>query len=286
LRVCRVLTDGGPRLGVAVDGAIFLPAMDVVSDCGIRTLVEDPERLAALSALAQNASAPADRIAIAGAKLLAPVADPGKVVAIGLNYVDHAAESRLDPPAEPLVLAKFPSSIIGHGEEIRAAAVVTAAVDFEAELAVVIGRPARNVTEDDALEHVFGYTCLNDVSARDLQFRDGQWVRAKSLDTFCPIGPWIVTADEIADPQALAIRCIVSGEMLQQASTADMIFGVATLISRLSHWFTLEPGDVIATGTPPGVGFFRSPRRLLVDGDEVVVEIDGVGRLANSVVIT
>ena len=186
-------------------------------------------------------------------------------------------------PAEPLVFAKFPSSIVGPGEAIAFDRGLTDAVDFEAELGAVIGRRARDVRVEDALDHVFGYTCLDDVSARDLQFSDGQWVRAKSLDTFCPIGPWVVTADDVPDPQRLAISCTVSGEVLQSASTGDMIFGVAELIARLSRSFTLEPGDLIATGTPPGVGWFRTPRRLLRDGDEVVVEIGGVGRLSNPV---
>ena len=217
--------------------------------------------------------------------LLAPIDDPRKVVAIGLNYVDHAAEVTMDLPKDPLVFAKFPSSIVGPGDDIRWSRSVTDAVDYEAELAVVIGRPARDVAVEDALDHVFGYTCLNDVSARDLQFGDGQWVRGKSLDTFCPIGPWIVTADEIPDPQALAIRCRVGDELLQDGTTADMIFGVAELISRLSRAFTLDPGDVIATGTPPGVGWARDPKRLLRDGETVVVEIEGIGALENRTVV-
>ncbi len=146
---------------------------------------------------------------------------------------------------------------------------------------MVIGRTARRVSQADALDYVLGYTCLNDVSARDLQFGDGQWVRGKSLDTFCPMGPVLVTADEIPDPQALAISCRVDGEILQEASTADMFFGVAEIISHCSQAFTLEPGDVIATGTPGGVGIFRDPPILLGDGDEVVVEIEGIGRLRN-----
>ena len=216
---------------------------------------------------------------------LAPIDDPSKVVAIGLNYVDHAAEVTMDLPKDPLVFAKFPSSIVGPGDDIRWSRSVTDAVDYEAELAVVIGRPARDVAVEDALDHVFGYTCLNDVSARDLQFGDGQWVRGKSLDTFCPIGPWIVTGDEIPDPQALAIRCRVGDEVLQDGTTADMIFGVAELISRLSRAFTLDAGDVIATGTPPGVGWARDPKRLLRDDETVVVEIEGIGVLENRTVV-
>lgn len=219
-------------------------------------------------------------------RLLAPIPRTGKVVAIGLNYADHASEGQLAVPSEPLVLAKFPSSIIGPDEPIRWNRAVSDAVDIEAELAAIIGLSARNVSRDRALDYVIGYTCLNDVTARDLQFRDGQWVRGKSLDTFCPIGPWIVTTDELADPQVLGIRSWVSGRPLQDGSTGDMLFSVAEIIARLSRVMTLEPGDVIATGTPPGVGWFRDPRQLLADGDEVIIEIDGIGRLRNPVIVS
>jgi len=218
---------------------------------------------------------------ISGVRLAPPVPDPTKVVAIGLNYADHAAEQGTPPPDRPLVFAKFPSSIVGPGDPIRWDRSLTDQVDYEAELGVVIGRRARNVSEKDALDHVFGYTCLNDVSARDLQFGDKQWVRGKSLDTFCPIGPWVVTADEIPDPQALRIECLVNGEVLQSSTTAQMIFGVRELISQLSHAFTFEPGDIIATGTPVGVGIFRKPQRLLRDGDVVTIRIEGIGDLVN-----
>ena len=154
-------------------------------------------------------------------------------------------------------------------------------MDYEAELGVVIGRPTRNVTIGEALDAVLGYTCLNDVSARDLQFGDGQWVRGKSLDTFCPTGPVVVTADELGDPSDLAISCTVNGERLQSARTSDMFFNVATIISHCSRAFTLEPGDLIATGTPGGVGVFRKPPRFLADGDVVVVSIERIGELVN-----
>lgn len=219
----------------------------------------------------------------ASVQLLAPLPAPRKVVAIGLNYADHAAEAKVTAPAEPLVFAKFPSAIVGPDDAIEWDRRLTDGVDYEAELGVVIGRTARHVPIEQALDHVYAYTCVNDVSARDLQFGDGQWVRGKSLDSFCPIGPWLVTVDEIPDPQALAISCTVSGETLQAGSTADMFFGVAELISRLSRSFTLEPGDLLATGTPPGVGWFREPRRLLRNGDEVVVEIERIGKLRNAV---
>lgn len=214
-------------------------------------------------------------------RLCAPLTGSGKIVAVGLNYRDHAVESGAAMPKEPLLFAKFPSAIIGPNEPICWNRALTDQVDFEAELAVVIGRRARDVGEAMALSHVLGYTCLNDVSARDLQFRDGQWVRGKSLDSFCPIGPWIVTADEVGDAQALAITCSVSGQLLQSATTADMYFGVAELISWISRNFTLEPGDLIATGSPPGVGYFREPKRLLRDGDVVTVAIERVGELRN-----
>jgi 2-keto-4-pentenoate hydratase/2-oxohepta-3-ene-1,7-dioic acid hydratase in catechol pathway len=239
-----------------------------------------PDSLQVLQAAFRAADSP-DTAALNEVELLAPVPRPGKIVAAGVNYATHAAEGKRDAPDHPVLFAKLPTSVIGHGAEIRWSPALTQAVDFEAELAVVIGKTCRRVDVAEALAHVAGYTCLNDVSARDLQYSDKQFVRAKSLDTFCPTGPWLVTADDIADPQALRVRCLVNGEVMQDASTAEMIFGVAALVSFCSQAFTLEPGDVIATGTPSGVGWFRDPKRLLKDGDEVVVDIEHVGRLIN-----
>ena len=216
-----------------------------------------------------------------GLAMLAPVPRPGKIVAIGLNYHAHAAEQSVEPPKAPLIFAKFPTSVIGPDAAITWDPALTSQVDYEGELAVVIGRTARQVAESTALDHVLGYTCGNDVSARDLQFGDRQWVRGKSLDTFCPLGPWIVTGDEIPDPQALRIRTIVSGETLQDGHTRDMIFSVAAIIAHASRAFTLEPGDVIMTGTPAGVGVWREPKRFLRDGDSVEVEIEALGTLRN-----
>ena len=214
-----------------------------------------------------------------------PIERPGKIVCIGLNYRDHAAESNLDLPQRPLLFAKWQSSLIAPGESIvLPPAAVTSKVDYEAELGVVIGTTARGVSKDDALDHVAGYICVNDVSARDVQGSDGQWSRAKSFDTFCPVGPELVPASEIADPQDLAVRCIVNGELLQDGTTAEMVFGVAEVIAFISEAITLEPGDLIATGTPAGVGFARKPPIFLADGDEVTVEIDGLGSLTNPVV--
>lgn len=217
------------------------------------------------------------------ARLLAPLLAPPKIVAIGLNYLDHCREQNVPVPERPLVFAKFPSAVIGDGDAISWDPALTQQVDFEAELGVVIGKPARNVGPEQALDYVFGYTIVNDVSARDLQFSDQQWVRAKSLDTFCPVGPAIVTADELPDPQALPIRCAVNGEYMQDSSTAEMVFSVRELIAYLSRSFTLQPGDLITTGTPNGVGLFRDPQVFLKDGDRVEVAIGGIGRLVNRV---
>lgn len=211
-----------------------------------------------------------------------PIGRPGKIVCIGLNYKDHAAEAEMELPKRPLLFAKWPNTLIGPGEPIRLPR-QSAEVDYEAELAVVIGRPASRISVADALDVVEGYLCLNDVSARDLQFADGQWTRGKSLDSFCPVGPVLVPASEVPDPQRLRLRCILNGEVVQDATTADMIFSVAELIAYISDGIALEPGDLIATGTPPGVGFVRTPPVFLAAGDEVTVEIDGIGTLTNPV---
>jgi len=265
LKVARIQLDGGaPVAAVARDGAFHPLEHDV-------------------AALIAGTPAGGERPAVADVDVLAPVV-PGKVVAIGLNYQDHIRESGQPAPDVPLVFAKFPTSVIADGVPIRLPQDLTERVDWEVELAVVIGRRAHAVAVEDALDHVFGYTIGNDVSARDLQFSDGQWVRAKSLDTFCPLGPVLVTADEIPDPQALRLVCRVNGEVMQDAGTDLMLFGVAELISFCSHSFTLEPGDVILTGTPWGCGEFMDPRRSLAPGDVVECEIEGIGTLRNPVV--
>lgn len=207
---------------------------------------------------------------------------PGKIICVGLNYRDHAEEQGTPLPAEPLLFAKWNNTLIGDGETIVLPP-ESEQVDYEAELGVVIAKTVRRVSEADALDAIAGYICVNDVSARDLQFADKQWSRGKSPDTFCPVGPRLVPREEVDDPQALAIRCILNGETLQDSSTANMIFSVAEIIAHITRTITLEPGDLIATGTPAGVGVFRDPKILLKDGDEVTVEIDGVGRLTNPV---
>lgn len=253
---------GGSMLGLIEEGPAELKRIKHDSDKAVKTKGIENEGLAA------------------------PIDNPSKIVAIGLNYIDHAKESKMDLPTTPLVFAKFSSSITGPSDPIVIPHHLTKEVDYEAELGVVIGRRARNVHKEKALDYVFGYTVINDVSARDLQFADKQWVRAKSLDTFCPMGPVIVTADEIPDPQNLDLGCDVNGVKLQHNNTSNMIFGVAELISSLSHSFTLQPGDVIATGTPSGVGFSRKPPVFLKHGDLVRTWIKGIGELLNSVTVS
>ena len=224
-----------------------------------------------------------DTVPLGDAHIHAPIPRPQKVIGIGLNYEDHAAETGADIPEKPIVFAMYPNAVIGPGEAIRIPS-ITEQADYEAELAVVIGRTARSVSESEALGYVFGYMNANDVSSRDLQFSEGgQWSRSKSIDTFCPLGPFIATADEIEDPQDLSIRCILNGEVMQDGTTSKMIFPIAKLVSFLSQGMTLVPGDVILTGTPPGVGSARDPQVWLKAGDEVTIEIQGLGTLTNPV---
>ena len=219
-------------------------------------------------------------------KLLSPVPNPSKVVAIGLNYMDHIREANLGMPELATMFCKYPSSVIGSGEEIRWSTSLTEQVDYEAELAVVIGKTARNVDAEVAYDYVAGYMNCNDVSARDLQFKPGdQWLRGKCLDTFCPLGPYLVTRDEIPDPHQLSIQCRVNGETRQDSNTREMIYSVPYLIEYLSAAFTLLPGDVIATGTPHGVGAFRDPPIWLQAGDEIEVEVEGLGILWNRCIV-
>jgi len=216
--------------------------------------------------------------------LLPPVGRPEKVLCIGLNYRDHALETGTEPPAEPIVFSKFNSSLIGYGQPIVLPR-ISRRVDYEAELVVVIGATVRHVAAEDALSCVFGYTCGHDVSARDWQKGrpGGQWLLAKSFDTFAPVGPCVVTADEIPDPGNLGVRMQVDDQTMQDSVTSQLIFDVPTLIAHLSQFMTLRPGDLIFTGTPPGVGAARQPPRFLKPGDHCTVEIDSIGRLSNPV---
>ena len=215
-------------------------------------------------------------------KLSSPVPRPGKIICIGLNYRDHAAESGMDIPKSPITFSKYSACAVGPNEPILIPEGCTQ-LDYEAELAFIVGRRARNVSRDTALDYVFGYANFNDVSARDFQFADGQWQRGKACETFAPMGEFVATVDEIADPQDLSIKLRLNGETMQDSNTCQMIFGVAELIEFLSRHITLEPGDVVATGTPPGVGFARKPPVYMKDGDRVEVEIAGLGILSNPV---
>jgi 2-keto-4-pentenoate hydratase/2-oxohepta-3-ene-1,7-dioic acid hydratase in catechol pathway len=271
MRIGMIETEAGPRL-VEVDGET------------IRELGGDGDLAALLGAGVDPATLPrGEERALNGLRLEAPLR-PGKIVAIGLNYRAHAAESGVAPPEAPLIFAKFPSSVVGPTADIVVDRRLTQNVDYEAELGVVVGERMRNVAAEHALEHVFGYTVVNDVSARDAQSGDGQWVRAKSMDTFCPTGPVVVSAEEIPDPQALRLWTAVNGVVMQDACTQDMIFGVAELLAYCSSNFTLEPGDLLITGTPWGVGIVRDPPVTLQAGDVVETGIDAIGTLRNPVV--
>ncbi len=212
-----------------------------------------------------------------------PAVYPGKILAIGRNYADHAAEGGAELPKAPLLFNKLPNALNAHNSAIRLPA-ISEQVDYEAELAVIIGRQTKGISEEDALEYVFGYSLINDVSARDLQYGDKQWTRGKGLDTFAPLGPFITTRDEIQDVQSLKIEGVLNGQVMQSSNTAKMIFNVAYLVSYLSQGITLEPGDVIASGTPDGVGVFRKPPVLLKHGDVFEVRIEKLGTLRNPVI--
>lgn len=214
-------------------------------------------------------------------ELLAPIKSPGKVICVGLNYIEHVEEGGQERPENPILFSKFTNAINDPNSDIAWDPALTEEVDYEAELALVVGDRTRRVDSSKAREHLAGYTVANDVSARDLQFADDQWVRGKSLDGFCPLGPVIVTDDELDDPEACSIWAELDGERLQDSSTSNLIFDIDTLVSFCSDAFTLEPGDVILTGTPPGVGAFREPPIYLEDGDTIEVGIEGIGTLTN-----
>jgi 2-keto-4-pentenoate hydratase/2-oxohepta-3-ene-1,7-dioic acid hydratase in catechol pathway len=273
MRLINFTYNGRARIGELVGDTIYALAW---VDANVRQMIRR----------GVTPSRSYERFKLTDVKIEAPLI-PGKIIAIGRNYLEHAKETGSPTPSEPLIFAKFPSAIIATGEPITWSTAITSEVDWEGELGVVIGKTARSVDETAALDYVYGYTIGNDVSARDLQLkRDTQWTRGKSLDTFCPLGPVIVTRDEIADPQALTITTTVNGDVMQQDSTANMIFGVRQLISYCSRMFTLEPGDLIMTGTPSGVGLGRSPQVFLKDGDVVKIAIDGIGEIENPCKVT
>jgi 2-keto-4-pentenoate hydratase/2-oxohepta-3-ene-1,7-dioic acid hydratase in catechol pathway len=212
--------------------------------------------------------------------LKAPLERPKKVVCVGNNYMDHCREQNVEPPKSPMIFSKWSSCVVGPDDEIILPE-ESKQVDYEAELGVVIQKGGKYIEKDNVLDYVFGYVVVNDISARDVQFADGQWVRGKSFDTFIPTGPYLVTADEVDDPQNLSISTTVNGKALQDSNTKEMIFDIKYTVSYLSEGFTFEAGDLLATGTPHGVGVFRDPQVFLEDGDEVIVEIEGLGALKN-----
>jgi 2-keto-4-pentenoate hydratase/2-oxohepta-3-ene-1,7-dioic acid hydratase in catechol pathway len=285
VRLVQYSTKGESRLGVVIEDRV-VDVQRVAAAAGHETrafgstiaLLEGGEH--ALTFVRGLTSA-SDAVPLSAVHLECPVAS-GKIVAIGLNYRDHAIEAGLKIPSAPLCFAKFTSSLSGPFDPIQLPS-EEAQVDFEGELGVIIGRRARRVTDADAMQYVAGYVVFNDVSERKWQFDDGQWTRGKSCDTFAPNGPFLVTADEVPDPGTLRITTRVNGIVMQNSNTNQLIFGVPKLVSYLSHSFTLHPGDLIATGTPAGVGFTRKPPLFLKDGDVVEVEIDRIGRIANRV---
>lgn len=280
MRLASIDTNGGSVAAVLLgEDLVPVSALDAPA-ATVRGLLAalDAEGLHELQARAENAD---ERTALAGATLHAPVADPQKIVCLGLNYRDHAEETGQDIPANPMWFAKFANSLIGSGQEIVLPRAHPEYVDYEAELALVIGAPARNVDAAHALAHVAGAMPFNDVSARDLQLQNTLWCSGKAIDTFAPCGPALVTLDEIEDLHTLGLRTRIDGELLQQGTTADFVFGPAEVVAWLSRTMTLLPGDIIATGTPAGVGAAQG--RFLRDGDTVEVEIDGLGTLRNTV---
>lgn len=282
MRLVTYETEGQVRPGTLWDADTVLD----LSSIGFLSILDfirsGPEgrRKAEQFALDPNANA---RHKLSEVKLLAPIPKPGKLICVGLNYRDHAAETGAQIPSVPTIFNKFATAVIGPGANIVLPK-VSKAPDYEAEFAFVIGRGGRHIRGEDWASHVFGYTIVNDVTARDYQRATTQWLMGKTFDTFAPMGPWIVTADEIPDPHNLDIRIEINGEILQDSNTRELIFKIPDLIAFLSSVFTLEPGDIVSTGTPAGVGFARKPPRYLHPGDDIVVTIPSIGELRNPVV--
>jgi acylpyruvate hydrolase len=269
-----------PRAGFLIDGAIVpVSALGAPAD-SVRGLLRELDR-GGLEQLAELAAQSEERIALSEVTLVAPVPDPEKIICLGLNYRDHAEESGQEIPAAPMWFAKFANSLIGSGQEIMLPPAHPEYVDYEAELAVVIGAPASRVSVEEALSHVAGAMSFNDVTARDLQIQNPLWTSGKAVDTFAPCGPALVSLDEVGDLGSLGLRTRINGEVVQEGSTSNLIFGVAETVAWLSRTVTLLPGDIIATGTPAGVGAAQG--RFLRDGDVVSVEVDGLGALINPV---
>ena len=283
MRLATLQTDQGTRaVAVVNDRFVDLHAADASLPETLSEMLADlPRNLSQVRTAAEQGAAAGKFVT---GQLLAPIPRPGKVICIGLNYRDHAVESNAPIPEEPICFSKISTAVIGH-EAANELPAVCGKVDYEAELVAVIGRGGRNIARENAFEHVAGYTVGNDVSARDWQVGrpGGQWMLGKTPDTFAPIGPYVVTADEVENPHQLAISLRLNGETMQDSSTKELIFGIDEIIAHISQLFTLAPGDVIFTGTPPGVGMARKPPVFLKDGDVTEVEIEGLGVLKNNV---
>lgn len=292
MRLCTFLWNHSPRVGLVWDEAwlVDLQQADPDLPSTMMVMLQDWQaNLVRLRALVSHLRAhPFEQIRpllvdLKQVRLLPPVQAPSKIICAGLNYHDHCREQNVKIPERLILFTKHPSALVGAGDAITWPAGLTEQVDYEAELALVIGARVRDLTPETALSAVAGYTILNDVSARDLQFAEKQWVRAKSLDSFCPMGPWLVTPDEVGDPNALKIACRLNGQVMQESNTSEMIFNVAKVLVAASAGTTLLPGDVISTGTPDGVGVFRKPPVFLKAGDQVEIEIEKIGTLNNPV---
>jgi 2-keto-4-pentenoate hydratase/2-oxohepta-3-ene-1,7-dioic acid hydratase in catechol pathway len=276
----RRSTSAAPEPGVLQKDAVY-PLTPLGYADAESFIAAGEKALASTQAMtSQSASVP-----LSSVQLLSPLLHPQRIFCVGLNYQDHAKESKMAVQAVPTIFMKLPSAITGPDSDIVLPTNSTQP-DYEAELAVVIGRSARNVTRDNWRQYVFGYTILNDVSARDVQLATSQWTLGKSFPTFCPIGPCVVTADELKDPHSLDVRLTIDGETMQQANTRDLIFDIPAVLGYISAIVPLEPGDIVSTGTPKGVGLGRTPPRWMRPGEEVVIEISGIGRLVNKTVAT
>jgi acylpyruvate hydrolase len=282
MKLVTFTNGSGERLGALQgENIVDLNQADSRIPADILAFLEAGDSASQLAQAAVNSAT--QTIPLSSVKLLAPIPRPGKILCIGLNYSDHAAESGQPVPKFPVVFAKYTNTVISHGDEIVLPR-VSKEVDYEAELGFVIGKRGRYIPEADALQYVAGYLPINDVSARDYQTRTSQWTMGKTFDTFAPMGPALVTADEVPDPHNLRIRLTIGDDVLQDSNTDKLIFGIPQLVASLSEVMTLEPGDVVSTGTPPGVGFAKKPPRFLKPGDVVSVSIEHLGTLTNPVV--
>lgn len=281
MRLVTFELEGRLRPGVVQSDSTVIDLSSLGYGSLLELIAAAPESTGKVRDFASQPASP--RLPLASVRLRAPIPTPRKLICVGLNYRDHAEETGSEIPNVPTIFNKFATSVIGPGDDIVLPK-VSNAPDYEAEFAFVIGKGGRRIAPDSWRDHIFGYTIVNDVSARDYQRATTQWLMGKTFDTFAPIGPWITTADEISDPHALDISMTINGEVLQSSNTSNLIFKIPDLVSYLSSVFTLEPGDIVSTGTPAGVGAARKPPRFLRAGDECVVKIAGLGELRNPVI--